>query len=131
MPVTYRIEKARRLLVLTATGVVTAGEVREWRQAVGRDPDFAPDHRALFDGTAVTKFDLSTDDVYAIVAAPLFARNARRAFVATNRLGFGLARMFESLRAMKGETGIRVFSSREQAMAWLESPPGDSAHPFG
>ncbi len=131
MPVTYRIDKARRLLLLTATGVVTADEVRAWREAVHNDPDFSPDFRALFDGTAVTKFDLSTDDIHAMVAAAFFAPNARRAFVAKNRLGFGLARMFESLRSMKGETGIRVFSDRAQALAWLEAAPGGSAHPFG
>jgi len=41
---------------------------------------------------------------------------------------FGLARMFQSYRSVKGETGIRVFMSMEEAIAWLglneDGPPG-------
>jgi hypothetical protein len=33
---------------------------------------------------------------------------------------FGLARMFEIHRDLKGESGIRVFRSMEQALEWIE-----------
>ena len=30
----------------------------------------------------------------------------------------GFARMFEMIREAKGETGVRVFRDREEALAW-------------
>jgi hypothetical protein len=39
--------------------------------------------------------------------------------VVKDDLQFGLARMFEIHRELKGETGIRVFRAFDEAMDWI------------
>ena len=84
------------------------------------DPSFAE----IADFTEVTKLDLSGDDVRQIARKSVFSLSSRRAFVVPeNSAIFGLVRMYEILREFQGETGIRIFSTLDEALNWV-SPKG-------
>ncbi len=84
------------------------------------DPEFDLTFSQLIDFAGITKVALSHDEIYDLSSRHVFAPEARRAFVTTTMEQFGLARMFQSYRAAKGETGIRVFTLMEEALVWLE-----------
>ena len=63
------------------------------------DPDFRPDFDQLVDLSGATGEMLSSEAVRGLARErPLFASGARRAIVVGGDLGFGLARMFQTLR---------------------------------
>jgi hypothetical protein len=93
------------------------------------DPEFDPTFSQLIDFAGITKVTLSHDEIYDLSSRHVFASDARRAFVTTTMEQFGLARMFQSYRAAKGETGIRVFTVMEEALVWLELKTGDPPGP--
>jgi len=43
--------------------------------------------------------------------------------VVPNDVIFGLARMYEILRELQGETGIRVFRTLDEALDWVAPKP--------
>jgi hypothetical protein len=71
------------------------------------------------DLTQITKLELSSEDVRRVAGNGIFSPNSRQAILASSSLVYGLARMFQILREMKGEEGIRVFRDRDEALAWV------------
>lgn len=121
MPVHYKIDKERRLVVSTASGVLTPEDIFAHQKALGKDPDFDRMFSQLSDFTQVTELNLTQQDVLKIAEATLFAPDARRAIVVKDKRAFGLARMFEVLRADKGDRGIVVFGDYDEGLAWVLS----------
>jgi hypothetical protein len=55
-----------------------------------------------------------------IAGKSAFSLSSRRAFVMPdNTVVFELVRMYEVLRELQGETGIRVFRSLDEALNWV------------
>ena len=73
----------------------------------------------LADFSEVNSFDLTGDDVRELASKSVFSSQSRRALIASGDLAFGLGRMFEALRDLKGESGIRVFRDKEEALNWV------------
>jgi len=48
-----------------------------------------------------------------------FSPDSRRALVADSPLGFGLWRVYPTIRSLRGDKNIRVFRSRTDAVGWL------------
>jgi hypothetical protein len=119
MPAFYQIDKERRLVTTTAWGVLTTDSILAHQQQLMNDPNFDPDFFQLADFTQVTGVDIPTEDVRTIAEKNIFSSRSRRALVTDNSEFFGLARMFEILRDMEGEPGIRVFRNRDEALNWL------------
>lgn len=119
MPVSYVIDKMNKLVVATATGVVTVDEILQSRREFTSDPDFDPNLSELGDLSAVTRLDLTADEVKMVAQTSPLALTARRAFVGESPEVYGLARMFEIVRGLRGDQHIRVFRSRDEALAWL------------
>jgi hypothetical protein len=119
MPAFYQIDKERRLVTTTAWGVLTTDAILAHQQQLMNDPNFDPDFFQLSDFTQVTGVDIPTEDVRTIAEKNIFSPRSRRALVTDNSEFFGLARMFEILRDMEGEPGIRVFRNRDEALNWL------------
>jgi hypothetical protein len=115
----YEIDKERRLVTSTASGVLTLGEVWAHQKKLLQDPDFHPSFSQLMDLTQITKLELSSEDVRRVAGNGIFSPNSRQAILASSNLVYGLARMFQILREMKGEEGIRVFRDRDEALAWV------------
>jgi hypothetical protein len=116
----YRIDPARRLVLLHGTGALTSDEVLGIQSRWRADPAFDPAFRLLADYRDVTRSDFNRENMLRIAANVPFHPSSRRAFVARGRLGFGLARMFEGVSSYTPQGGtVRVFRDLAEAEAWL------------
>src|ERR1700688_540611 len=119
MPFSYKIDKERRLMMSTASGVITMAEALAHQEELLKDPEFDPSFGQLGDATQVTGVELSSSDLRALSQTRVHSPNSRRAILVSGDLVFGLARMFGIFREMMGETGIRVFRNLEDALEWV------------
>jgi len=119
MPTFYKIDKERKLVMTTYSGVLTIAEALGHQEKLPKDPDFDPSFSQLFDVTHVTDVQLTAEDVRLLARASVFSRDSRRAILVDSDLKFGLARMFEELRNTMGEKGIRVFRNLDEALDWI------------
>jgi len=119
MPAFYKIDKERKLVMTTHSGVLTIADALGHQEKLPKDPDFDPSFSQLFDVTHVTDVQLTAEDVRRLARTSVFSPDSRRAIVVDSDLKFGLARMFEVLRDTMGEKGIRVFRNLEDALDWI------------
>jgi hypothetical protein len=119
MPLSYEIDKQNKLLVCTASGFVTLNEVIVYRQQLLDDPGFDSTYSELVDLTGVTGTELTADQIRMQAETSIFSPGVRHALVGSSELLFGLARMFEIVRGLRGENDIRVFRNRIEALTWL------------
>jgi hypothetical protein len=110
MPVFYKIDKERRVVLSSGSGTLTLADAKVHQERLENDPDFDPSFSQIADFTQFTQFDLSSNDIRQMAERSLFSPESRRAFIVPNDFAFGLARMFEILRDLAGEKGIRVLS---------------------
>ena len=119
MPASYTIDKERRLVTSTMTGVLTQAEVLEQVHQLVTDPTVDPAFSQLVDCRQVTELKCSAEEVRQIATTDIFSAQSRRAFLVTDDLLYGLARMYEIHRELRGEGGIRVFRNVDEAMEWV------------
>ena len=119
MPAYFKIDKERRLVMTTVSGVFTMADALGHQEKLLKDSDFDPTFSQLMDLTHVTTVELGTDDVRTVASRSVFSPHSRRAILAKTDLVFGLARMFEMLREGFGEQGIRVFRNLDDALEWV------------
>ena len=118
MPASYQIDKARRLVISTASGFLTAADILAHQRKLLGDPDFDPNCSQMVDCTSVTGIHLSQDDVREVTAATIFSAHSRRAVLVATDEQSGFASMFKMMREAQGEFGIRVFRDRAEALSW-------------
>jgi hypothetical protein len=122
MPASYEIDKEQRLVMSTASGVLTVDDIWGHQKRLATDKDFDPNFSQLMDFNGVTEVAFETDDVRKFAETSIFSPNSRRALVVQrNDLVFGFSRMFEMLRSLRGDQSIRVFRNRNEALGWLFS----------
>jgi len=119
MPSSYKIDKARRLVLSEGSGLLTMPDLLAHQDKLAGDPDFSADYSQLYDLTQVTDVELTPNDLRRLAQRSLFLPNARRAIVVSSDVVFGLSRMFEMFRESLGETGIRVFRDHAEALTWV------------
>jgi hypothetical protein len=119
VPTSYVIDKQNRLVLNTATGVMTMDDILQGRRQFMSDPDFDPDYSQLADLSAVTEIDLTSAEIKMLAETSPFSLTSRRAFVGDRPEIYGLARMFSIVRGLRGDQQIRVFRTRETALAWV------------
>lgn len=124
MPVTYRIDQARRRIHTRCMGEVTLEEVQQHFVTLGRDPVCPDQLDVLLDLTEMT--NLPSSGQLGAVTVEL-ARVAPRvrfrhcAIIASQEALFGMARMFE-VYAEKYFVGTRVCRTVPDGERWLEAP---------
>ena len=119
MPTFYKIDKERKLVMTTYSGVLTIAEALGHQEKLPKDPNFDPSFSQLFDVTHVTDVQLTAEDVRTLARTSVFSPDSRRAILVDSDLKFGLARMFEALRDTMGEKGIRVVRDLDDALDWI------------
>ena len=120
MPCRYVIDKERRLVISAGWDCVTTEELKAHRAQLAKDPEFDPDFDQLVDGTAVTNLEISMAEAKVFASQSVFSPRSRRAFVASNLLILGLARLMETYARMgKGREQVSVFHDRATALKWL------------
>jgi hypothetical protein len=115
----YKIDKERKLVLSSGTGVLTKEDILGHMDRLSKDPDFDPDFSQLMDFRQITGVEFGPQDVRQFAERNIFSPRARRAILVKDNLQFGLARMFEIHRELNGETGIRVFRTFDEAMDWI------------
>ena len=126
MPTFYKIDKERRLILSSGSGTFSLADAMGHQKKLPADLDFDPSFSQIADFRHVTQFDISVNDVQKLAEKSIFSAESRRAFIMPNEVGFGLARMFEILRANVGEEKIGVFRDLEAALDWILSKNDDS-----
>jgi hypothetical protein len=119
MPMFYHIDKARKLVMTSASGVVSRDDVNDHFQKLQNDPDFQPQFSELGDFTHLTRIDLTAEDIRDFARTDIFSSRSRRAVVVGDDTAAVLAEMFTLLRQVAGERGIRVFRKLEDGIDWI------------
>jgi len=119
MPISYEIKSESRLVVCTGFGVVTAEEVLQVHDQMVKDENFDSSFSELVDGTAITSTTVTPSSMRTLADSSPFSPDSRRALVADSPLGFGLWRVYQTVRSLRGDKNIRIFRSRADALAWL------------
>jgi len=118
VPAFYFIDKEHRVVMSSGSGVLTRDDMIGHQNRLLKDPDFDPSFSQLIDFTHVAQVDVTPEDILFLAERHVFSRNSHRAILAESDLTYGLSRMFEMIRDAKGETGVRVFRDRDEALAW-------------
>ena len=119
-----RIDRDRRLVVITYMGAITLDDIRAIQRLSKQDPSFDPTFTVLFDGLSADFSALTADDLRKIARHPPMEPGARRAFVVNSGVNYGLVRMFSSLSEAEGLAfPFALFANMEDAIRWLARPP--------
>jgi hypothetical protein len=119
MPAFYKIDKERKLVLSTGSGLVTKEEVFAHQDQMLNDPDFDPSFSQLADFRRLTNTDINMADLRTIAQKDVFSVHSRRAIIAKGDIAFGFAKIFELYRRLAGAHGIRVFRTKYEALDWL------------
>lgn len=118
MPIRHEIDTERGVVITTVEGVVSEQDMRDQPAAMYAHPDFSEEYDRLVDLRGVERFEVSADAIHGLARRTRAADGTRRALVVARDVGYGLARMYQTLRANESEFN-RVFRSLEEARAWL------------
>lgn len=118
MPAGYTIDKARRIVMSSGSGILTKADLIAHRRKLTSDPDFDPDYSQVMDFSDVMDVDVEASDIREMATEHVFSPASRRAIIVRTNAIYGLARIFEIHRDMRGERGVRVFRNREEGLAW-------------
>ena len=102
----------------TGSGALTKEDVLGHMDRLSNDPDFDPEFSQIIDFRQIASLEFGPDEVRQFAKRKIFSTRSRRAIVVKDDLQFGLARMFEIHRELKGETGIRVFRDYDEAVEY-------------
>jgi hypothetical protein len=132
VPITYRIDHERKLVVARGYGVFVAGDIFGYQREVWSRDEVAG-YDELVDMTHVAEVDLPSAQRIrdlASVAAGMDIRSSpsRFAIVAPTDLVFGLGRMFQVYREAepRSSKAVGVYRTMAEALAFLnltEVPP--------
>lgn len=125
MPLDYEIDHERRLVRVTASGVITPDVLFGYQKAVWSDSAVAG-FDELVDMSGVERVEAPSPSNVSALAGysakmDADAKPTKLAIVATDDLLFGLGRMYQSYREMKPESRkeVAVFRTLPDALAWL------------
>jgi hypothetical protein len=121
VPLTYRIDPTQRVVWARAWGVFTDGELVAHSRHLRADPRFQPDFRQLVVGTEIGDLQATRQGLTLLARLNPFGAGARRAWVVSTDVSFGLARMYDLMRGESGDT-LEIFRDQPAALEWLGLP---------
>jgi len=119
MPLSYKIDKVRKLVRNTGSGYVAKEEVFAQQDQLLNDADFDPSFSQLADFTQLTDTDIGMEDLQVIAQRDVFSIDSRRALLVNGDVAYGFAKIFQLYRQFAGAHGIRVFRTNDEALDWL------------
>lgn len=124
MPISYRIDEARRLVLTTATGVLMDADILRLKAWLLADPRWSPDMRELADIRNIDRLEVTTAGVQQMAgrdeAVGGGLKSYRLAIVAPRDEVYGMARMYQMLTEHT-VPNVAVFRDLEAATAWLDA----------
>jgi hypothetical protein len=124
MAITYRVDSDAPVVLTTATGTLTDGDILAHKKALLEDASVHPGMAKLSDVRGVNELAVTPDGIRMFTSFDQSNDEGagRLAIVASEDFTFGTARMYQ----MRGEDGkVGVFRSVEEARAWLGLPSAD------
>jgi len=125
MPIDFRIDHDRRVVIAQAKGALTSGDFFRYKNEAWTQPG-VPGYNELMDLTLVTEIvDPSVEEIKRLVqlAVSMDPPNtpSRFAIAAPKEIIFGLGRMYEAYRSLQpGSTkSVTVFRTLTEAMEFL------------
>ena len=131
MPIDYRIDGDRKLLIATAYGALTDADLLDYAKRLLADEERHRANHELVDLRAVTgDSGITTGGIVQLAefwrAAYDRIAGGKLALLAESDLGYGMARMYQAMRD-DGPDTIAVFRGESEAFAWLaddaQGPP--------
>ena len=120
MPASYVIDKHRRLVLSTASGVLTFQDCVRHQDQLINDPDFDPTYNQLLDFSEVTSIQLDELAIRFLMVRHVFSGQSRRAIIGSGEQFEEFAKKAMQLRKeYMGVESARMFSDREEAFRWL------------
>ncbi|HXX93221.1 MAG TPA: hypothetical protein VEN81_06275 [Planctomycetota bacterium] len=133
MPIDFRIDRRRKLVLAIPRGLLTHEEMVAYQKEVWTRPEVAG-FDELIDMTFVDRLDLrSPDQIFELAALSakldLGQPPSRMAIVATDRLHVALGRMYRASReaSPSHQREIEIFPTIEAARDWLRARPRSPA----
>jgi hypothetical protein len=121
VPAFYKIDKERRLVLSSGSGIVTKDDLMGHQDRLLEDADFDPSFSQLWNLIQVTEANIKAADVEMMARRDVFSTSSRRAIVVAKEDHYGLARMFQIHRELSGEHGIRIFRNLDDGLDWIFS----------
>ena len=125
MPLEYEIDRERRLVRVTASGVITPDLLFGYQKDVWSDPAVAG-FDELVDMSRVERVEVASPSNVSALAGYSAkmdgdVQSTKLAIVAADDLLFGLGRMYQAYREMKPGSSkeVAVFRTMPDALAWL------------
>jgi hypothetical protein len=123
MPLSYEIDEEHRLVITTAWEAVSAEEAIQLQDRIRSDTRVNPEFFHLVDLTRITSVDIDMTTMTELAARQSFATSRRAFVVGSNKLAYGMARMFIAQRRGTGGEKMQVFAERNEALLWLGIAP--------
>jgi hypothetical protein len=126
MPIEYRIDHNRRLVLAEGRGVLSDEDVFEYQRAVWLRAEVAG-YDELMDMRMVERINVASADrvgqLAALSASMDVGRASKFAIVAPQDLAFGLGRMYQTFRGLEESSTkeVGVFRTLDEAMAFLST----------
>jgi hypothetical protein len=122
MPISYQIDEARGLVLTTASGVLTDGDILQLKASLVADPRWKPGMRELSDIRSIDGLAVTTEGVRQMVMRDERDATAlasyRLAIVVSHQVVYGMARMYQTLTEHT-VPNVRVFRDLPEAESWL------------
>jgi hypothetical protein len=122
MPASYQIDVAHKLVIIKATGVVSAAEMLAHNARLYNDPLFQQDYWQLVDFSETTDFQATTREIRQLADDNPWSAGIRCAFVVPLPFQYGLAHMFKVFTEDQG-ADLRLFDTFAEASKWLGLEP--------
>lgn len=120
--ITYRIDPARRLVLVTITGTPSADEISANQAELRAAPDFDPAYALLVDFSKASFAHIQPADVRQHAEQDPFSATSPRAIVVQQTADRSIVRMFGTYRELSGQGGpVEAFSTVAEALAWIDS----------
>lgn len=110
MPFEYTIFTSHRVVYARTTDCLSASDILTLVRQLRQDPAFNPDFDSIIDMTPTKSFQSTGDEIASAASESAFSKSSRRAMVAPDPLGYGMARIYAAYREVRGQSAIRVFS---------------------
>jgi hypothetical protein len=120
MPFDYVIDKARRVVFTTGTGIVTISEIYAHYERLLADPDFDRQYNQLLDFTRAKELTASVEEIASCARRTIFSPDSRRAWVASSPAIYGIGRLAVSHHELSASPSQAcAFNDLSSAMEWL------------
>ena len=120
MPATYRIDAKHELVISTVDGHMADPQLLEHEKALAEDADVQSYFNQIYDCRRLTLLSVTGAAAASFRELNQFSDDARRAFVTTSNLHYGLLRMFLPMAGLGKQAA--VFDNVREALAWLGVP---------